>query len=790
MTVQLNSVGFSHAQELVKGGKVDKDSPWSFGADDESGLLGETPDWSAYSQMFLGHDTGEQDDTKGAWKYPFGKGGKVYRAALIAIRQRASAQDATGIFDAAGRLIAAMDGDKALGRISVRALASDTTEITVYGDIGESWDGSSTTALDFLQQVNAIKTPKAVIRINSEGGSVDDGLAIVNAMKRSPAEITAVVDGVAASSASLICMGADRIEMSPNALMMLHAPWGGAFGNATQFRAFADQLDKYALAMAQDYVAKTKQPLATVMGWLGGDKDYWFTAQEAVAEGLADSIVEDAPAQAAEARPDLSRYMARAPARIAAALTKPIPLQEEPTMDPKDIVPEEAVKNPKVVSLVETSVNAKRTERVNTIKAALKPYMEREGVQALYVEAIENDSVSVETVQAKVMEILGKGAAPGNHSGTGANIEVTETEGDKRVKAMAASLVARAGKAKPDGANDFRGSRLVDLARASLEASGSNLRGYSPLEIAMLALGGRVRGAQTTSDFPVVLENTLHKLVMTGFLAAPQTWQQWCKTGSVSDFREWNRIVPGVIGNLDVVNENGEYTDKMIPDGTKNPVSAQRRGNIVRITPEVIVNDDLGYITTLCSGLGQAGPRAINRAAYAVLVANPVLSDGVALFHATHGNLASGGGKAAPSVATLDTGRQAMSKQKLPGPDSDYAEISPKIALSETTVEGTMRGILGSTYDPTAGAGQQRTNIVANLCEVQVGSPRLAAGSWYMFADPEQYPVIEVVFLNGQQEPVVMQEPHFDTGGLRYRIELPFGAGAVDFRGAWFNPGS
>ena len=343
MTVKLNAAGNSHALELIKGGKVDKDSSWSMDAADEDKLLGDPPDWPGYAKNFLGHDTAEAINTKGAWKYPFVKDGKVYRAALIAIRQRASQQDVQGIYDAAGRLIAMIDGEQAQSRVHVRALADDTTEITIYGLIGDSWDGSSITALDFLQQIQAVKTGKVTVRMNSDGGNVDDGLAIVNAMRRSDAEITVAVDGVACSVASLICMGADKVEMAPNSMMMIHAPWGVVGGNAMQLRDFADQLDRYALAMSKDYVTKSQQSLATGMGWLGDGKDHWFTAEEAVAAGLADSIVEDAPAQAAEARLDLSRYMARAPARIAAALKKPIIPQEEKSMKTKEQLEAELV---------------------------------------------------------------------------------------------------------------------------------------------------------------------------------------------------------------------------------------------------------------------------------------------------------------------------------------------------------------------------------------------------------------------------------------------------------------
>lgn len=107
--VRLNRPGFDHALSLIRAGKVDLESPWSISAEDENALLGDPPDWGAYAKWFLAEDTGQTDQTKARWKYPFGKEGKVYRSALTAIRQRAGQQGAEAILDAAGKLLAAID---------------------------------------------------------------------------------------------------------------------------------------------------------------------------------------------------------------------------------------------------------------------------------------------------------------------------------------------------------------------------------------------------------------------------------------------------------------------------------------------------------------------------------------------------------------------------------------------------------------------------------------------------------------------------------------------------------
>jgi len=108
MPMRLNSRGRAHASRLIARGQVNSDSPWSFSGADGDALLGDPPNWGNYSRWFLGRRTEEDPETKGAWAYPFGKEGQVYRRALAAIRSRASQQGHDDIYEAAGQLLAAL----------------------------------------------------------------------------------------------------------------------------------------------------------------------------------------------------------------------------------------------------------------------------------------------------------------------------------------------------------------------------------------------------------------------------------------------------------------------------------------------------------------------------------------------------------------------------------------------------------------------------------------------------------------------------------------------------------
>jgi hypothetical protein len=166
------------------------------------------------------------------------------------------------------------------------------------------------------------------------------------------------------------------------------------------------------------------------------------------------------------------------------------------------------------------------------------------------------------------------------------------------------------------------------------------------------------------------------------------------------------------------------------------------------------------------------------------------MSDGVTLFHADHGNLASSG--AVPAVATLSAARLAMAAQMDPS-GNDYLDIRPKTFVGGTAYEDTMKIMNGAVYDPTALANKAQStipNVVAGLVDDIVTSPRIAGTDWYIFGDSQVAPVIEVVFLDGNEEPFTETMKGWDVDGTAWKVRLDYGVGAIDWRGAYANPGS
>jgi len=189
------------------------------------------------------------------------------------------------------------------------------SEILIYETIGEDWFGGGLTGKRFLDELKALgEIDELTVRINSPGGSVFDGDAIYNALVRHPARIVAEIDGLAASAASYIAMAADEIRMAENAMMMIHNAHGVTVGDRRDHAKMQDLLLKLDGTIANTYAKRTGRRSETFARMM--DEETWFTADEAIENKLADSIL---PAKKVAARfdpkvlsnfkhaPDLSR---------------------------------------------------------------------------------------------------------------------------------------------------------------------------------------------------------------------------------------------------------------------------------------------------------------------------------------------------------------------------------------------------------------------------------------------------------------------------------------------------
>ena len=738
--------------------------------------------------------------------------------------------------------------------IALDTLSAAEVDLLIYGPIGDYFWGDGVTAASIVEQLAQVTAARINVRISSDGGVVPDGLAIYNALRAHPAEIVVTIDAVAASIASLIAQCGATRRVYRNSTMMLHGPQSGRWGYADDLRDAAEMLDTIAVAMLSGYTDRAADA-AEIERQLGDRRDHWYTAEQMIAAGLADEIIDAVPAEdvpgadlAAAGLLSIVHAIASRPARAAArALHQTIQATlsvpafaslaevhqraliahiEDPKMSQQcsTILAQAGAKPPapgtatKPADPAAASEGAQPTpQQVDIIKseqigatpqAAADPYAALEarnnrirevfaafadvpGARDLEASCLADPRMSVEQAQARLLQRLPNGASPlAVAPSSGVHYSVERDERDVRRDRIVDGVLARAGILSGAEASAARQGNpaahqpLHVLAEQTLMAAGVNTRSMDREQISRMAL------AQSTSDFPMILENVLHKMLLSAYRPEALTWQRFCGTGTLTDYRPHNRYHMGSFTSLKPVNEEGEYETGTLSDAERESITGKRKGRILQITPEVLVNDDLGAFSRPTITLGQAAARTIEQDVYALLSLNsglgPTMSDGNPLFHAAHKNIPTA---AAPSISSIDAARQLMAQQQDPGAN-DYLDILPRVWVGPLSLGSLAREINGAEYNDDTNKNQRKPNVVRGLFADVVDTPRLSGTAWYMFADPSMDPVVEVAFLNGVQTPTIEQETNFRTDGLSWKVVHRYGVGAVGWRGAVRNAGA
>jgi ATP-dependent protease ClpP protease subunit len=651
-----------------------------------------------------------------------------------------------------------------------QAASDSSAEIWIYADIGESWWGETVTAKDFVKEVAALDVEQITVRINSYGGSVADGIAIYNALKRHKASVTVSIDGIAASIASLIAMAGDRVEIAENALMMLHAPWGYTAGNSAELRQYADLLDKWAQSMAASYAAKTGKSVEDVMTWLTDGEDHWFSADEAVAEGLADAATTAIPVAASASRFCWAQAGARKPAQLptpaaAAASTSEIPMPNptNPAATPTQAANEEAI----------AAARKQEAGRQSAIRAAFAPHLAVEGAQAALDKALADLDTDVTKAKAEMLLPL---LAKGQESAAGHRVVTMEDERDKQRAAMRGALEIRAGLAKNDGSNPWRGYTLTEMARSCLANAG--VRDVPGDKLGMIA----VAFTHTSSDFPLLLANVANKAMMKGYDEADETFQVWTTPGSLPDFKVQSTVDLGSFPALRQVAEGAEYKYITVGERREQRVLATY-GERFMISRQAIINDDLDAFSRIPRKMGRAAIRTVGDLAYAVLTANANMADGVALFNAAHNNLQAA---AAITTANVDAMRVAMARQKDVGQTTGSLNIRMAYLIVPVTLQGTANVVRDSEFEVVSAAPKNHTipNSVRNTFQV-VSDARLDDAStsiWYGSADPSMHDTVVVDYLDGVQTPTLEQQAGWSIDGAEFKVRMDASAKALDWK--------
>lgn len=644
---------------------------------------------------------------------------------------------------------------KANNWFSINAKAIGHATIKIYDEIGRWGIGAKA----FSEQLTALGEVQTIeLRIHSPGGDVFEGLAIYNLLKQHPAKIVGYIDGLAASMASVIAMACDELNMPANSFLMVHKPWGIQGGNADAMRDYADLLDKCELPLQNAYAAKTGKRPEDIAALLNSADETWLSGTEALAEGFCDYVIEDLQV-AACLNHQLEHTM---PASLKGLMQ---PKAQTPAAAPQDPAPQGALPTPTAPPAADPVAvfKAQNTQRVTQINALFAAH---QGHDKLHSECVADVDCSLENAQSKLLAAIGAGTTPT------ASAHIRADNGNIVKDGLTAALQARCGMdvdAQGLTGNPYRGMTLAEMARASLTEKGIGVAGFDRQEVVAQAF------THTSGDFGHILQDTTNKSMLKGFTEAGETFPQWTSRGVLTDFKPSKRADISSFPTLQKVAEGAEYTHGTIGDRGESIMLATY-GKLLSITRQTIINDDLQALTRIPMLMGRAAIRTVGDLVYAVLLANPKMSDGKALFHADHKNQLAA---AALTQQYLENCRNGMQLQA----DGDAVlNILPQFLLSPVALQGTLQSLISAQYDE-ANPELRAANRIGNFVQV-ISDARLdkAPKDFYLAANGGMYDTIEVAYLDGNDRPYLEQQQGFTRDGVLFKVRMDAGVAPMSHR--------
>jgi hypothetical protein len=361
-------------------------------------------------------------------------------------------------------------------------------------------------------------------------------------------------------------------------------------------------------------------------------------------------------------------------------------------------------------------------------------------------------------------------------------VEVIESQDDPaiRVHQMGEALYARINPQHQlsEPARRYAYATCADMARELLTLRGQPVTGLSPATLITRAL-------HTTSDFGLILGDTIGRTLRAAYSAAPAGIRRLGRQTTARDFRAVNKIMLGEAPMLEKLNEHGEIKAGTMAEA-KEAYRVETFARKIGVTRQVLVNDDLGAFADLSRRMGQAAAETEAKTLVDLLESGsgsgPTMNDGKVLFHADHSNKASSG--AVIADATLSAARLAMRSQT--GLSGQRISVTPKFLLvppaQETTAEkwlATIAAAKAADVNPFSGS----LSLVVE--------PRLSSATrWYVAADATEIDGLEYAYLAGGEGPQVESKSGWDVDGVEVRVILDFGAGFIDWRGWYQNAGA
>lgn len=694
-------------------------------------------------------------------------------------------------------------------------------EILLYGSVGSSfWEEEYFTAQQVREQL-ADMTGPVTIRINSGGGIATEGQAIYTALKNYAGQVDIVIDGIAASAASLIAMAGDTITMPLGSIMMIHDPAGWYVegrGTEDDHLQAATGLRVLANAYAGIYAKQAgigKDAARDIM-----KAETYYDGPTAVEAGFATAADDDAEADAPTAfdyriypkAPDAlltiagslprartnqlvmammvgtsiptlkGNKMAKQNAQPKATLAKTtlaetteiddqvatLEVDEEDQVDEDtDQTDDEDVTAETEDDMVDDEEDATAALAASEMSAIINMCVRRD----LGIADAKDFITRGLTCKQAVAELNSKGKPVAKIS-KAPSARIMRDERDTRRAGMTDALVAQIGRQRDvtGPARQYMGMSIAEMAAASIDHRGPLRDIGQKMKVFEMA-------SHATSDFPAIFQNALNKELLARYTVAAPTYREISKQKNFRDFRPMPLVRTGDFPTLKPIGEGGEI--KWGTFGESGEVAAISSYAVgVTISRQMMVNDDLGAIDEVLGSYGNTVAMFEERMFYAFAL-TAVMSDGQQVFHASHGNLAGAG--AAINTTSVSAGRAAMRKQK--SLDGISLNIAPTIILvgpdKETEAEMFVAAITpAAAADVNPFSGKLRPVV----------TPEITGNAWHLLSAAN--PCWVHGFLEGLEAPRLRTEEPFGTQGFSMTLEHDFGLGVVEHRGGYRNPGA
>lgn len=394
------------------------------------------------------------------------------------------------------------------------------------------------------------------------------------------------------------------------------------------------------------------------------------------------------------------------------------------------------------------------------------------------------NSKDISQCRALIIEKLAGGSNAVAPAGGNRSITVGADESDARRLGIADALLHRAMPSLhklTEPGKQYRSLSLFEMGRDCLEAVTPGItRGLSRSEVAQASLGLRAGGMMATSDFPIILGNVINRTLRQQYESRVSEWRPFCRQSTAKDFRTKTVVQLSEGGFFDKIEEGGEYKNDYLSE-SKESYRVFKYGKKIGITWETIINDDLDFIGRIPQIVVDMAVRAQDDIVWSIPNSNPLMGDGVALFHATHGNLVTG---SVISVDNLGLARLAMRNQKgMRG--NQFLNLTPSYLVVGPNLEQIALQYMSSAFNPTTPGTVNPWQASMKI----IVEPRITDNRWYLIAAPSSIDTIEYAFLEGEGELFTTMREGWDVDGIEMKARMVFGAKAIDWRGFVKNPG-